>query len=76
MRLLCEPGGKDVMIARAPGSDDERVIETRQKLHALMDRGYKFIDCDENGDVWVGSDKGLEIREAISTPFMGTIQVD
>ena len=68
--------GQSLMIAPASGPDNERINEAREKLQVLMNRGFKFIVSDENGDVWVGSDKGLEIQEAIDTPFMGTIQID
>lgn len=64
------------MIARVSATDHDRVSNTRAKLHTLKDRGFKYIVTDEDGDFWVGSDNGLEIEEAISSPFMGQIHLD
>lgn len=63
------------MIATVTNSD--RIAKTREKLHQLKERGFKYIVTDEAGEVWLGSTKaGLEIEEAISSPFMGEIMLD
>ena len=57
--------------------NQERVAKTREQLHELRARGYRYLATTNDGDSWVGSDdSGLEIDQLITVGFMGIIDVN